>query len=112
MAVALWNRASKVPAASGGTHPADQIHPRALETAREHGLTVHNRRPQLMDHVRESGDFVVTVCDNAHEELGSVDAVHWSIPDPVRVGKSAAFEAAFDELSRRIDALVPRMVPA
>lgn len=112
LAVALWNRASNVPAASGGTHPADRIHPSAVETAREHGLTVHGRRPQLLDQVRESGDFIVTVCDNAHEELGTVDAVHWSIPDPVRVGEPAAFEAAFTELSRRVDDLAPRMIAA
>jgi protein-tyrosine-phosphatase len=62
--------------------------------------------------VRDAGDFVVTVCDNAHEELGAVDAVHWSIPDPVRVGEQAAFEAAFDELSRRVEGLAPRVVAA
>ena len=112
LAVALWNRASSVPAASGGTHAADEIHPSALATAHTHGLTVHGRRPQLLDEVRESGDFIVTVCDNAHEALGDSDAVHWSIPDPVRVGKPAAFEAAFSELSRRVDDLAPRVVAA
>jgi protein-tyrosine-phosphatase len=112
LAVALWNRASKVPAASGGIHPADHIHPSTLDTAREHGLTLRARRPRELDQVRDAGDFVVTVCDNAHEELGAVDAVHWSIPDPVRVGEQAAFEAAFDELSRRVEGLAPRVVAA
>lgn len=112
LAVALWTRASTVPAASGGTHPADRIHPIALETAREHGLTVRGRRPRLLDEVRRPGDVIVTVCDNAHEELGAGDAVHWSIPDPVRVGEPAAFEAAFDELSRRVSGLAPRVVAA
>ncbi|MGE3193301.1 MAG: helix-turn-helix domain-containing protein [Microbacteriaceae bacterium] len=112
LAVALWDRASTVPAASGGTHPADRIHPIALETAREHGLTVRGRRPRLLDEVRRPGDIIVTVCDNAHEELGAGDAVHWSIPDPVRVGEPAAFEAAFDELSRRVGDLAARVVAA
>ena len=112
LAVALWNRASKVPAASGGTHPAERIDPTAVETAREHGLSLRNRRPQLLDAIHESGDFIITVCDNAHEELGAVDALHWSVPDPVRVGGSVAFESAFDELSRRVDDLAPRVIAA
>jgi protein-tyrosine-phosphatase len=112
LAVALWARASKVPAASGGTHPAERIHPVALETARGHGLDVRIGRPQLLDEIREAGDIIVTVCDNAHEELGSGDAVHWSIPDPVRIGGPAAFEAVFAELSRRVEDFAPRVVAA
>lgn len=112
MAVALWNRASKIPAASAGTHPADRIDPTAIETARENGLNLRNLRPRLLDEVREPGDYVVTVCDNAHEELGEVDALHWSVPDPVRSGTSTAFESAFDELARRVDDLAPRVVAA
>lgn len=112
MAVALWNRASSIPAASGGTHPAERIDPAAIETAREHGLSLRNLRPRLLDEVRESGDYIVTVCDNAHEELGAVDALHWSVPDPVRSGTPAAFDAAFDELARRVDDLAPRVVAA
>jgi protein-tyrosine-phosphatase len=112
LAVALWNRASKVPAASGGTHPAERIDPTAIETAREHGLSLRNQRPRLLDEIRESGDYIVTVCDNAHEELGAVDALHWSVPDPVRAGDPQAFELAFDELARRVNGLVPRVVAA
>lgn len=112
LAVALWNRASQIPAASGGTHPAERIDPTAIETAREHGLSLRNRRPRLLEEIRESGDYIVTVCDNAHEELGAVDALHWSVPDPVRGGTPAAFESAFDELARRVDNLAPRVVAA
>ncbi|MDQ2661466.1 MAG: helix-turn-helix domain-containing protein [Actinomycetota bacterium] len=112
LAVALWNRASKVPATSGGTHPAERIDPIAIETAREHGLSLRNRRPQLFDEIRATGDYIVSVCDNAHEELGAVDALHWSVPDPVRAGNPAAFEFAFNELSRRVDDLAPRVIAA
>ena len=93
------------------TRPSGSI-PIAIETAREHGLSLRNRRPQLFDEIRESGDYIVTVCDNAHEELGAVDALHWSVPDPVRAGNPAAFESAFDELSRRVDGLAPRVIAA
>jgi protein-tyrosine-phosphatase len=112
LAVALWNRASPVPAASGGTHPAERIDPNAIETAREHGLSIRHRRPQLLDDIRRAGDYIITVCDNAHEELGSIDALHWSIPDPVRAGNPSAFRSAFDELARRVDGLAPKMLAA
>jgi len=112
LAVALWNRASKVPATSGGTHPAERIDPTAIEIARGHGLSLRNRRPQLLEEIRASGDYIVTVCDNAHEELGAVEALHWSVRDPVRAGNPAAFESAFDELARRVDDLAPRVIAA
>jgi len=37
LAVALWQRASQVPAASAGTHPAARIHPGAVAAAARHG---------------------------------------------------------------------------
>jgi protein-tyrosine-phosphatase len=111
MAVALWNQASSIPAASGGTHPAERIDPAAVETARRHGLTIQGR-PRMFGDIREEGDYVVTVCDNAHEELGAADALHWSVPDPVRDGSTNAFESAFVDLARRITELAPRVVAA
>jgi protein-tyrosine-phosphatase len=112
LAEALWSRASAVPAASGGTHPAERIEPTAIETARRHGLRLGNRRPRLLDEIRRPGDYIVTVCDNAHEELAVVDGLHWSVPDPVRAGVPAAFESAFEELPRRVDGLTPRVTAA
>ena len=55
-------------------------------------------------------DFVVAVCDNAHEELDPrpVVRLHWSVPDPVRVGTAAAFDAAYDDLATRVAHLAPR----
>jgi hypothetical protein len=50
--------------------------------------------------------LVVTVCDQAHEELDPPDHwLHWSIPDPVRVGTAAAFDATVDRLRERVVAL-------
>jgi protein-tyrosine-phosphatase len=112
LAVALWTRASQVPAASGGTHPAERIEPAAIETARRHNLSLRGRRPQLLSDIRESGDYLITVCDNAHEELDASDALHWSVPDPVRAVSDGAFESAYDELARRVTELVPRVTAA
>jgi hypothetical protein len=34
------------------------------------------------------------------------------VPDPVRVGTDAAFDAAFEDIARRIDDLAPRLANA
>ncbi|MFB2580630.1 helix-turn-helix domain-containing protein [Herbiconiux sp. P15] len=109
LATALWQRASSIPATSGGTHPADRIDPGALATARRHDLTLTEHAPRLLADVLTGSDLVVTVCDNAHEELGAAGSLHWSIPDPVRIGTDAAFETAFTELEHRISGLAPRL---
>ena len=66
------------------------------------------------------GDYVVTVCDAAHEELVPTapesDArprlagvSHWSVPDPVAAGTDAAFDAAYDDIAGRVADLAPRL---
>ena len=109
LAAALWSKASRIPVASAGTHPADRVSQGALETAARHGLRFTGRRPRVLSEVRGSGDLLVTVCDSAHEELGDVGGLHWSIADPVQVGTIAAFDAAFERLRERIADLAPRI---
>ena len=70
LAAALWRRASTVPAASAGTHPAAAIEPGAIAAARRHRLPLRRLRPRHISDVRQDGDLVITVCDLAHEELG------------------------------------------
>lgn len=110
LAAALWRRANPIPAASAGTHPAAQIDPGAVAVARRHGLALPRRRPQSWEDVRTDVDFVVTVCDSAHEEIGHSD-LHWSVPDPVRHGSSAAFDTAYRELERRVEAASAHIIP-
>jgi ArsR family transcriptional regulator, arsenate/arsenite/antimonite-responsive transcriptional repressor / arsenate reductase (thioredoxin) len=109
LATALWRRASEVPAVSAGTQPAPQIAAGAIATAARHRLPLRRIRPRRIDQVRAPGDLIITVCDLAHEELGELVDVHWSVPDPVRVGSDRAFNRAFDELSRRVGELAPRL---
>jgi len=109
LAAALWHRASPVGVASAGTHPGPAVAPGAAAVAERHGLSLRDARPRLVDDVRQDGDLVVTVCDAAHEELGRAADLHWSVPDPVRAGDDAAFDAAFDDLARRVDDLAPRL---
>ena len=112
LAAALWRQASKVPAASAGTHPADAIEPGALAAAGRQHLPLPRLRPRGISDVLHDGDLVVTVCDLAHEELAGLAAVHWSVADPVPAGDPASFDAAVSELADRVGRLAPRLAVA
>ncbi|MBT9605161.1 helix-turn-helix domain-containing protein [Microbacterium sp.] len=109
LAAALWATHSTIPAASGGTHPAERIAPGAVATAERHALALPGAVPQDLGSVLADSDFVITVCDTAHEEIGVTGNLHWSIPDPVRTGTDDAFDSAYAELERRITELAPRL---
>ncbi|GAB3197510.1 helix-turn-helix domain-containing protein [Nocardioides hungaricus] len=108
LASALWRRVSAIPSISAGTHPADRIDPAAIEVAHRHGLPLPRVRPRHLGDLVAEGDLVVSVCDLAHEELGLVSQLHWSIPDPVRVGTAPAFDTAYIEIEHRVAALAGR----
>lgn len=108
LAAALWRQASPIPTASAGTHPAPRIDPGVIKVAARHGLELLVADPRHVDDVLTEGDVVVTVCDLAHEELGPVTRLHWSIPDPVRVGTVAAYDAVYDEIATRVADLAQR----
>jgi ArsR family transcriptional regulator, arsenate/arsenite/antimonite-responsive transcriptional repressor / arsenate reductase (thioredoxin) len=117
LAAAMWNDHSTVPATSAGTHPAPQVHPGAVAVARRRHLTLVPAPPRHVRDVFDPTDLVVTVCDSAHEELGTTTTtapgllrragLHWSIPDPVAAKDPAAFDAVVDELADRITRLTP-----
>ncbi|WP_364697042.1 helix-turn-helix domain-containing protein [Actinoplanes sp. NPDC049316] len=112
LAAALWSDRTHRPAASAGTHPASRVHPKAVAVARRHGLRLDPTGTAHVGDVVVDGDLVIAVCDNAHEDLTTGAAsprLHWSVPDPVRVGTDAAFEAAYTDLAGRIDRLAPRL---
>ena len=112
LAAALWADRTHRPAASAGTRPAPRVHPKAVAVAGRHGLRLDPSGTAHVDEVVDKGDLVIAVCDNAHEDLTTGAArprLHWSVPDPVRVGTDAAFEAAFTDLAGRIDRLAPTL---
>jgi ArsR family transcriptional regulator, arsenate/arsenite/antimonite-responsive transcriptional repressor / arsenate reductase (thioredoxin) len=115
LAAAAWNASSAVPASSAGTRPATEVHPEAVRTAARAGLDLSAARPRSVDRIAEEPDLIVTVCDIAHEGLGDrlegVRALHWSIPDPAPVGTPAAFDAAFQRISRRVASLSQHVRP-
>jgi ArsR family transcriptional regulator, arsenate/arsenite/antimonite-responsive transcriptional repressor / arsenate reductase (thioredoxin) len=111
LAAALWRRTGAVPAASAGTHPAAAIDPGAIAAAGRHQLPLRRLRPRHIDDVYQDGDLVITVCDLAREELGGRAAVHWSVPNPVASGDPGSFDAALDDLGRRVGRLALRLTP-
>jgi protein-tyrosine-phosphatase/DNA-binding MarR family transcriptional regulator len=109
LAAALWHRASTIPAASAGTHPAAALEPGAIAAAGRHNLPLRRLRPRHIKEVWQDGDLIVTVCDLAREGLGQQAAVHWSVPDPVPAGDPASFDSALAELEQRIERFAPRL---
>lgn len=114
LAAAAWQRVSRIPATSAGTHPAPRVHPRAVAVGRRHGLRLTPSRTSSLTDVAAPDDLVVCVCDSAHEELAAraaptgrrtVGSVHWSVPDPVRLDTDDAFETAYAELAGRVEHL-------
>ena len=113
IAEALWRETSTIPALSAGTRPASEINPSAVSTAKRHGLTIDStRRPVQVEQILTDTDFVISVCDSAHEGLAGRDDLHWSIPDPAALATREAFDEAFALISRRIDAFASRLVAA
>lgn len=109
IAAALWNQLGrKVIATSGGAHPGKRIHPEAVRAARHRGLDLRQQKPGPVPDTN-TADLVVTVCDRAHEQLGSAggsDRIHWSVPDPVASEDPKAFETATDHLAERVEQLM------
>ena len=105
LAAALWARTTGLPARSAGRSPATAVHPLAIEVARGRGLEISGT-PHGYAELHEAPALVVSVCDRAREAGIPFDVpmLHWSVPDPV-VGDRRHFEAAFDELAVRIEAL-------
>lgn len=105
LAAALWRHRTGGRARSAGTNPVERVHPGAVAAARRVGLDLSSTQPRLLD-AEPTADLVVTVCDQAHEELRP-DAGwwHWSIPDPVQAGTDEAFDAVVTDLDARISTL-------
>ena len=105
LAAALWTARTGGAATSAGTHPADHVHPGAVAAASRAGLDLSRAEPRMFG-AAGHGELIVTVCDQAHEELVPEPGWwHWSLPDPVEDGRAAAFDAVINELDDRIRAV-------
>ena len=107
LAAVLWRSIAGVAAESAGTHPPDRVHSGAVAAAARAGLDLATATPRSLDAVGRLPPLVVTVCDQAHEELAPADSwLHWSIPDPVIKANRVAFDATVRGLRERIQAVV------
>jgi protein-tyrosine-phosphatase len=123
LAAALWEELSGCAADSAGTKPAEEIDRRAVTAAKRRGLQLVASAPKGLGQINMSPTLVITVCDLVHEELVHEELaddeltdqvqslrtgswLHWSVPDPVKLGTVRAFDSTLDELTRRVSALV------
>lgn len=106
-AAAYWRARTGETAMSAGSDPVSRVNPIAIRVAGERGLDLGRAVPHGYDAIPATADVLISVCDRAKE--GSLPEagrrLHWSIPDPVPIGKISAFRSAFSEIDRRIDGL-------
>jgi arsenate reductase len=98
---------------SAGSFPKGAVHPMALELLRYMGLPTEGLRSKSWSEFASADapimDFVITVCDNAANEIcpiwpGKPITAHWGVPDPAAVeGSEAERMAAFREAYRRLE---------
>lgn len=104
---------------SAGTHPADYVHPLAIQVLREIGIQ-HDGRSKNVDELRQVPfDLVVTVCDSAAEEcplwLGPGKRYHLGFIDPAKaVGTPQevlqVFRNVRDEMLDKLPGLLAQQV--
>ncbi|MEX2430626.1 MAG: ArsR family transcriptional regulator, partial [Dehalococcoidia bacterium] len=81
--------------------------PLAVQVASRHGLDLTSAVPHSLSTAPKSEGLLVTVCDQANEELTGLpmERLHWSIPDPVGTGTLKAFEQAYRQLHQQVEIL-------
>jgi arsenate reductase len=102
-------------AMSAGSQPTGRVHPRSLALLAREGIATEGYRSKSWDDLPQTPDVVITVCSSAAGEtcpayLGPVLRTHWGVDDPALASGTdaeidAAFQAAYDTLRRRIEAL-------
>lgn len=100
---------------SAGTDPAGYVHPKAIHSLNEIGIT-HSGESKHTDRFQDMDfDLVVTVCDDAAENcpvwLGKGKRVHLGFPDPARAKgtdeeKLAVFRSVRDAIAQKIPELL------
>ncbi len=111
-AIACGRFGDRLRAASAGSRPRGEIHPLALATLRDHGLSTGTLRSKSwQEFADKSFDLVLTLCDEAAAEPcpvfpGSPPHAHWSLPDPPLAHvPQAAFREVFETLVEAIGEL-------
>ena len=96
---------------SAGVSPG-RVHPMAIEVMNEVGIDISEQRSKSVDEfLKESFDYVITVCDDARESCPifpeKAKMLHWSFTDPDKTVRSReerlrAFRKVRDQIDRKI----------
>ena len=83
------------------------LNPNAVKVMAEAGIDISGRRSKHLDELKDIAfDYVVTVCDNAHESCpifpGKTNVVHVGFDDPPRLAKQAQSQEEVLNCYRRI----------
>jgi arsenate reductase (thioredoxin) len=121
MAEVLANHVGKgrFRAYSAGSFPGGEVNPLAIETLKAGGFATEGLRSKSWDEFAAKDapqmDFIITVCDNAANEVcpvwpGKPATAHWGVPDPAALEgtdeqRRVAFREAANILRRRIELL-------
>jgi arsenate reductase len=94
------------------------LNPNAVKVMAEAGVDISGHRSKQLDEVRDIPfDYVVTVCDNAHESCplfpGRTKVIHVGFDDPPRLAKEAKdeqealshYRRVRDEIRRYVESL-------
>jgi arsenate reductase len=104
-----WTRALKndlFEAYSAGIEPR-ALDPNAVKVMAEVGVDISSHRSKHLDELKDIDfDYVITVCDNAHESCpmfqGKTKVVHVGFDDPPRLAKQAKTEEDALDIYRRV----------
>ena len=102
---------------SAGSKPSGQPHPDGLEELKRRGHETGLYRSKSWDEFTDGVqmDIVVTVCDNAANEVcpvfpGKHIKVHWPAPDPAHIepleARQKMFSDVYDLCRARIEAMI------
>ncbi len=120
MAEGLFNHlsAGRVQAFSAGSRPTGYVHPMALQQLQALGLDTQSMRSKSWQEFAQADapqmDMVITVCDNAANEVcpvwpGVPVQGHWGFADPAAVqgdAQAGAFADVFAQIHRCVSALL------
>jgi len=102
--------AGRADALSGGSEPADQVNPVAVEAMAEVGIDISAEQPKLLtgDAV-ESSDVVITMgCGDACPYFPGVRYLDWQLDDPAGQGIDAV-RPIRDEIRTRVERLIAEL---
>jgi arsenate reductase (thioredoxin) len=98
---------------SAGTE-ATYVRPLAIRAMDEIGVDISGQESKMLErYLRETFDYVITVCDDANEACpffpGAKNRLHWSLPDPSAAKGSeevrlAVFRSVRDRMRNRMQA--------